>query len=169
MTMTSHTRPHTRPALDGHPSTGELVNRATEQLSRRAHAAGRAVGQFLGGVPHDADDPAGPPGVVAADIALGVGPARGAVAAADTEVGAVVLAALLDDLGDEGVEPGRLGLRHPQDQGSGASVELLGQQVEDLVRLGVHVEQALVQVPVEGAHVVERQNRVRVGGPVLRE
>lgn len=33
MTMTSHTRPHTRPALDGHPSTGELVNRATEQLS----------------------------------------------------------------------------------------------------------------------------------------
>ncbi|MFF5407489.1 phage holin family protein [Streptomyces misionensis] len=38
MTVTSHTRPaiDTRPRrLDGHhPSTGELVNRATEQLSR---------------------------------------------------------------------------------------------------------------------------------------
>ncbi|MFH8341200.1 phage holin family protein [Streptomyces sp. AM6-12] len=32
--MTSHTRPLTRPAVDGHPSTGELVNRATEQLSQ---------------------------------------------------------------------------------------------------------------------------------------
>ncbi|MEU1013956.1 phage holin family protein [Streptomyces sp. NPDC088810] len=30
MTVTSHTRP----AADGHPSTGELVSRATEQLTR---------------------------------------------------------------------------------------------------------------------------------------
>jgi len=37
VTVTSHTRPaiETHPRrLDGHPSTGELVNRATEQLSR---------------------------------------------------------------------------------------------------------------------------------------
>ncbi len=134
-----------------------------------AQAAGAAVGQFLGGVAEDADDPAGAAGLVAPDVALGVGPAEGAVAAADAEVAAVVLAAVLDGLGHHGVHPGRLGLRHPGGEGLGAAVVLLGPQVEDLVGLGVHVEQSRVQVPVEGAHAVERQDRVRVGGPVRRE
>ena len=41
--------------------------------------------------------------------------------------------------------------------------------IEHLEGLGVHVEQTDVQVPVEAAHAVEREDRVRVCGPVLRE
>src|SRR5690606_40956726 len=42
-------------------------------------APGGAVPEFLGGVPDDADDAAGPAGLVAADVALGVRPAQAAV------------------------------------------------------------------------------------------
>ncbi len=65
----------------------------------------RAVAELLGGVPDDADDPVRPARLVAPDAALGVGPAQRAVAAADAEVRPVVLAAVLERLGDEGVEP----------------------------------------------------------------
>jgi hypothetical protein len=131
--------------------------------------AGRALGEFLGGVPDDADDPARAARVVAPDVALGVGPAQGAVAQPHPEVGAVVLAAVLHGLGDDAVEPVALRRRHPDREALGVSVVFVGAQVEDLVGLGVHVEQAVVQVPVEAAHAVERQDRVRVGGPVVRE
>src|SRR5690606_4635105 len=61
-------------------------------------APGRAVVELLGGVADDADDAAGPARLVPADVALGVGPAQGAVAAAEAEVGSVVLAAVLQRL-----------------------------------------------------------------------
>ncbi len=130
--------------------------------------AGVALDEFLGGVPDDTDDPAGPSGVVAPDVALGVGPAQGAVTAAEPEVGAVVLAAVLQGLGDRGVQaPGLVG-RDALGEGLGASVVLVGAYVEDVVGLGVHVHQAGVQIPVETAHPVEREDGVRVGGPVVR-
>ncbi len=131
--------------------------------------AGLAVLQLLGGVADDADDPARAARLVAADVALGVGPAQGAVAAAEAEVGAVVLAAVLHGLGDHGVEPKALHPGHPHTQALGVAVVFVGAQIEDLVRQRVHVEQTGVQVPVECPHAVERQNRIRVGGPVVRE
>ncbi|MDQ0905916.1 hypothetical protein QFZ22_001901 [Streptomyces canus] len=127
------------------------------------------LAHFLGGVADDADDPARAARPVPSDVALGVRPAQAAVTAAQAEVGAVVLAAVLDGLGDQGVEPVRLGPRHPDGEAHRVSVVLVGAQVEDLVGLGVHVEQTAVQVPVEAAHAVERQDRIRVGGPVVRE
>ncbi len=138
-------------------------------VQRVLPAVARDVRDLLGGVADDADDPAGAARLVAADVALGVRPAQRAVAAAQPEVGAVVLAAVLHGLGDDGVDAAALRRRHPQRQRLGAPVELLRAQVEHLVGLGVHVEQTGVQVPVEAAHAVERQDRVRVGGPVVRE
>ncbi|CAM5738531.1 hypothetical protein SAFG77S_02992 [Streptomyces afghaniensis] len=132
-------------------------------------AAGVALGEFPGGVPDDADDAAGPSGVVAADVALGVGPAQGAVSAPDAEVGAVVLAAVLQGLGDRGVQAPGLAGRDALGERLGVVVVLVGAHVEDVVGLGVHVHQAGVQIPVEAAHPVEREDRVRVGGPVVRE
>src|SRR5690606_15707927 len=132
-------------------------------------APGGAVPEFLGGVPDDADDAAGPAGLVAADVALGVRPAQAAVAAAETEVGAVVLAAVLERLGDGRVQPLGRGGRDPGRQRAGRVVVLLGPHVEELAGLGVHLHHAGVQVPVEAAHAVERQNGVRVGRAVVRE
>lgn len=131
--------------------------------------AGLALAEFPGGVPDDADDAAGPSGVVAPDVALGVGPAQGAVAAAHAEVGAVVLAAVLQCLGDRGVQAPRLAGRDPLGERLGAVVVLVEAHVEDVVGLGVHLHQAGVKIPVETAHPVEREDRVRVGGPVVRE
>ena len=132
-------------------------------------AACRGVAELGGRVPDDADDPARPAALVAADVALGVGPARGAVPAADAEVRAVVLAAVLQGLADQRVQAGGLGGRYPHGERGGVPVVLVGAHVEDLVGLGVHVHQTGVQVPVEAAHAVERQDRIRVGGPVVRE
>lgn len=131
--------------------------------------ARRALAQLLGGVPDDADDAARTARLVAPDVALGVGPAQVAVAAADAEVGAVVLTAVLHRLGDHGVQTVSLGPWDTDGEALGVAVVFVGAQVEDLVGLGVHVEQAGVQVPVEAAHAVERQDRIRVGGPVVRE
>ncbi|MGX1089779.1 hypothetical protein RKD47_000460 [Streptomyces albogriseolus] len=132
-------------------------------------AAVAAVLQFLGGVADDADDAVGPAGLVPPDVALGVGPAQGAVAAADAEVGAVVLLAGVERAGHDGVQPPRLRGRDADGQGLGPVVVLVGAHVEDLVRLGVHLHHPGVQVPVETAHAVERQDRIRVFRPVVRE
>ncbi|CAM5674471.1 hypothetical protein STENM36S_03294 [Streptomyces tendae] len=76
----------------------------------------RDVGHLLGGVADDADDPAGAAGLVPADVALGVGPAQGAVAAAQPEVGAVGLAAVLHGPGDDGAHAAALRRGHAQRQ-----------------------------------------------------
>ncbi len=130
--------------------------------------AAREVVQLLGGVADDADDAAGAARVVAADVALRVGPAQGAVAALEPEVAAVVLAAVLDRLRDQRVQPLALRPRHAHAQGLRVPVVLVGPQVEDLVGPRVHEEPPGVQVPLEAAHAVERQDRVRARGPVVR-
>ncbi len=153
----------------GHGGLGDVRLPAPGAVPGGLFAAGPAVAQLLGGVADDADDPAGPAGVVAADVALGVGPAQPAVAAADAEVGAVDLAALLQRPADHLVQTGDVRRVQPGAQGLDAVVVLVGAQVEQLVGLGVHLEEAGVQVPVEAAHAVERQDRVRAVGPVVRE
>ncbi len=131
--------------------------------------AGADLVQFAGGVAHDADDPVRAPRGVAADVALGVRPAQRSVAQPDAEVGAVVLAAVLEGLRDQGVESVTLHRGHPRGQALGSAVVLLRAHVEDLVGRGVHVERTGVEVPVEGAHEVEGQDGVRVGEPVVRD
>ncbi|GAA3073427.1 hypothetical protein GCM10020254_16580 [Streptomyces goshikiensis] len=76
----------------------------------------RRVAELLGGVADDADDPVRAPVGTAHDAALGVGPAEPAVAAADPEIGAVAVHAALEGAGDQGVEAGGLGGRHPRAQ-----------------------------------------------------
>ncbi|GHA76779.1 hypothetical protein GCM10010512_04120 [Streptomyces thermoviolaceus subsp. thermoviolaceus] len=129
----------------------------------------RAVVEFVGGVADDAEDPAGAAVGVTGDVSLGTDPGQGAVTAAYAQVGAVVLAGALHGLGDQGVQAGALAAGDAGGQALGAAVVLLRGEVEDPVGLGVHGEQTGVQVPVEAAHAVEREDRIGVGGPALRE
>ncbi len=74
---------HLRDVLDrtgvGEGSRGALDQAGTAPALLVDGAAGGGLGQFLGGVTDDPDDAARPPGAVAADEPLGVGPAEGAV------------------------------------------------------------------------------------------
>ena len=99
-----------------------------------ARSGGLELAELLGGVADDADDAVGAARRVAPDVALGVGPAQGAVAAADAEVGAVVLAAVLQGLRDQRRRAGRLSAAAPAAASvSGRAVVLVGRHVEDLV------------------------------------
>lgn len=132
-------------------------------------AAGGGVVEFLGGVADQADDAQRPALFVAADVPLGVGPARRAVAQPHPEVRAVVLHARLERLGDGLVQAAPLVVGNPDGERLGVVVVLARAHVEDGQRLAVHRHQAAVQVPVEAADAVQGQDRVRVRRPVVRE
>lgn len=106
----------------------------------------------MGGVADDADDAHGAAGVVAVDPPLGVGPLVAAVAAADPEVGAVLRAAVLERLGDEGVEAAALVRQDPRAERLGTVVVLRAVEVEDVEGGVVHEHRAVDEVPVESAH-----------------